>query len=448
MRGLRPLILALLAASAVADTVVLKDGRRLVGDIKRTGSGYTVTTADGKSIAVRAQDVQSLTPADATTAPSSQPGIAQIDKLNSLRRSVESNKDVDAIVTRYERFIEQYKGKPVAAEATKDLAMWLDRKSRGLTKHNGQWLTADERLESFEKTFDQVDRARQLVRQNQFKVAEPMLQAVLADDPQNVSSLYLLGIIQLTQDKLGIAKRNFEAVNQLTADHGPTLNNLGVILWRQNQFVASLGWYDQAMTALPQNRDVLDNVAEALHALPDEQKRTAVGIRVARRFAEQDAKLAEQMRPFGLTRLGGTWVDAKKVDDAKVAERDHQAQIASLQKEFDETQAKVRAIDATITSNESNMRQIEFNCVSRDAQGRVFQVPYPQIYYNLQADNRRLAAEKGGLNDKLNGFRAKAKQLVDSGPGAPFTGAHKMIGVEGTPLIVPPLPTTAPATNP
>ena len=223
-------------------------------------------------------------PTDATTAPATQVGIAQIDKLNSLRRSVASNKDIAAIIVRYERFMEQYKDTPVAAEAAKDVAMWRDRQSRGLTKHNGQWVTAEERLALFEKTFDQVDRGRQLVRQNQFKVAEPMLQAVLVDDPQNVSALYLLGIIQLTQDKLGIAKRNFEAVNQMTADHGPTLNNLGVILWRQNQFAAALSWYDQAMAAFPQNREVLDNVAEALHALPDEQKRTAVGIRVARPF--------------------------------------------------------------------------------------------------------------------------------------------------------------------
>ena len=76
------------------------------------------------------------------------------------------------------------------------------------------------------------------------------------------------------------------------------------------------------------------------------------------------------------------------------------------------------------------------------------QVPYPQIYYNLQADNRRLAVEKGGLNDKLKGLRMKAKQLVDAGPGAPFTGVHKMIGVEGTPLRVPDANDLGPTTLP
>jgi hypothetical protein len=32
----------------------------------------------------------------------------------------------------------------------------------------------------------------------------------------------------------------FEAVNGLITDHAPTLNNLGVILWRQNAIMPAL----------------------------------------------------------------------------------------------------------------------------------------------------------------------------------------------------------------
>src|SRR5436305_4867252 len=124
-----------------ADTLTLKDGSRVEGDVKRTSDGYTITTKDGKTQTVRASDVASIQPgsSDKNSAASS------ADRLGSLRRSVESITDVRQIIDRYKRFIDQNKGTPAAKDAEQDLAMWQDRLDRNLVKVGGKWVTQEEK---------------------------------------------------------------------------------------------------------------------------------------------------------------------------------------------------------------------------------------------------------------------------------------------------------------
>src|SRR5207249_6705799 len=130
------------------------------------------------------------------------------------------------------------------------------------------------------------------------------VEQILADDPTNPSGMYLRGLMNYRRDQYVDARKAFESVLTQVPNHAPTLNNLGVVMIRTNAVAASLNYLDQAMIAAPRNRQVLDNVAEVLNSLSDEQLNLPVAQRVARKFAEQDEELSRQMAKDGLHRWG------------------------------------------------------------------------------------------------------------------------------------------------
>src|SRR5207248_7596210 len=149
------------------------------------------------------------------------------------------------------------------------------------------------------------------------------------------SALYLKGLLLYRQDQLPAARKTFEQVNVLVPNHGPTQNNIAVIFAQQNQALQSLTWYDQAMGSSPKDQAVLNNVAEALYALPDEQRGVAIAQRTARRFTEQDVDLQKELQAQGLHRWGATWVTTDQLKELKAAEREVQDQLNRLSDEFD-----------------------------------------------------------------------------------------------------------------
>ena len=109
-----------------------------------------------------------------------------------------------------------------------------------------------------------ADHARRAVKAGRFADAEPLVAAALVMDPQDASAHYLLGLLRLQQTQLAAARRAFEAAAALVPRHGPTLNNLAVVDWRQHRYADALARYDQAMVAAPSDPAVLANVAAAL----------------------------------------------------------------------------------------------------------------------------------------------------------------------------------------
>src|SRR5690348_6653103 len=85
----------MVAATAGADVLTLKDGTTLAGDVKRTDTGYEVHTPDGSVRTVPADRVASIAAgkagiaAGATAAGAPPAESVAADRLASLRRSVE-----------------------------------------------------------------------------------------------------------------------------------------------------------------------------------------------------------------------------------------------------------------------------------------------------------------------------------------------------------------------
>lgn len=419
--------------AAMGDVLVLKDGTRLVGDVKKGDSGYSITDSSGKRREFSTDAVKSIE----VGAPTTQPKDVEADRLASLRRSVEALSDINAIVERYNRFVQTHQGTAVGADAEKDLVVWRDRQAKGLVKVADKWVTPQERVDMIGQAVTLADQARQLMKQGQLTQAQPILDQALAIDAQNPTALYLLGLIQYSQNKIPQARQSFEAVNKAVPDHPPTLNNLAVILSRQNSAIGALNLYDSAMQAAPGARQIVDNVAEALHALPEQQRTNAVAKKLARRFQEQDAQLQIALGQQGLFRWGATWVDQRTLDMLKAAEKEIKDKLDKMAADFDAAKAKVEDYDTQISETERTMRRMESSRYYRDAQGNLFTAPLPSSYYDLQRDLDSLKADRDKQLKTLDGLRDAAVKLQAQLPVPQFSGVQQMIGPEGAPLLVP-----------
>jgi tetratricopeptide (TPR) repeat protein len=441
--GATAIFLITIAQIAAGDVLVLKDGTRLVGDVKKGDRGYSLTDTSGKVREFGLDAVKSIE----VGAPTTQPKDVEADRLASLRRSVEALSDLAAIIERFNRFVQTHQGTAVGAEAEKDLAVWRDRQAKGLVKVADKWVTPQERVDMIGQAVSLADQARQLMKQNRITEAQPLLDQALAIDPQNPTALYLLGLIQYTQNKIPQSRLSFEAVNKAVPDHPPTLNNLAVILSRQNSAMAALNLYDNAMQAAPGTRAVVDNVAEALHALPEPQRQNAVAKRLARRFQDQDAQLQIALGQQGLFRWGATWVDQRTLDMLKAAQKEIKDKLDKMAADFDAAKTKVDDYDTQISETERSMRRMESSRYYRDAQGNLFSAPLPSGYYDLQLDLDSLKSDRDKQLKTLDGLRDAAVKIQAQLPVPQFSGVQQMIGPEGAPLVVP-TAATQPASTP
>lgn len=423
------LIVAFLCASLRADIVILRDGTRVEGDVKRSDGGYDVTNADGKATHINSSDVQSIQLGKSTG------GMSALDKLGSLKRSVESLDDLNKIIGRYNEFLQQNKGTPAAQDAQKELAIWQDRFDKKMVKVAGKWVTPQEQEQLVAQSGAIIKQAYDLMKANQFKDAEPLLKQALAIDPNNPVANYLQGVLLFRGDKIVPARKAFDITHAQLSGDAATLNNLAVISWRQNQLIASLGFYSDAMLALPQNKEILSNVAEALAALKDDFRKTPAAQRTSRLFVEQAAQLDATMAQYGWYRWGSMWLDQNQLNDLKKAEKEVKDKVDTLQKQFDDLQRKFRDNETKITNDQDLMRDLLQSVTAIDPNtGLAYRSNvYPQSYYDAYREVQTLQAENKTINDNLAGMRETAKRLEASKPKPKYTGVQNLIGVEGAP---------------
>ncbi len=120
--------------------------------------------------------------------------------------------------------------------------------------------------------------------------------------------------------------------------------------------------------------------------------------------------------------------------------------------QYDAANARIASIDRTIADNQSTMDEYQRYSYSatngtdlRSRYGSQYQVALPSTYYELQRDNQKLAEERKTQIAKLDQLRQQAHDLQKRYPVPKYTGAIRMIDVEGTPVD---LPEASPATQP
>jgi tetratricopeptide (TPR) repeat protein len=416
------------------DVLHLKDGRTLEGDVKRSPDGWVVVSK-GETVTVSSDEVKSIeVGAGAKTEDAG---------LFSLRRSVASTTDAKSAIDKYERFIATNKDAPVAEVARADLRIWQDRLDRKLVKLGDKWVTPAEVEQAKAKYAEQLIEARDLLLAGKAKEAEAIVGKVLAGEPQEPAALYLRGILAFASGDMPAARKAFDA-SLAAQEHGPTMNNVAVVMMRQNQAPAALNMYGRALAASPGDPRVLDNVAEALNASAPDNKLNGPVKKLTGIFSPLDIAMAQQRASEGLYRWGATWVAKHDLDRLQAIERQVNEQLLEYEREFASLQSRLRGYDEEISANDRAMRRIEANSMLRDEQGRLIRTVLPPSYYQLQRDNDELAAAKQRAQTDIERLRVTARDVRAKLPTPRYTGAQRLIGPEGTPN----LPAPAPATQP
>jgi tetratricopeptide (TPR) repeat protein len=439
------------APSVGTDMVSTRDGQTYEGTLHRSPGHWTMSLADGSTVNIDPTQVTSI-----SLGSHAQTKIGDVSDsaLESLRRSLDAVGDPAAAVIRCKRFIELNPGTDAARAAQQDLAQWQQRLDQHLVRVGTQWVTAEQRDALRVQAALAARQAALLMAQNQPRDAEASLKLASDDDPDSVSVLYLRGLMLYAQKELPAARKTFEAVNAQIA-HAPTLNNLAVVLYRQNQQIAALRLYEQAVHLAPLSRQLLDNVAEALEALPDEQRTMPAAMRLQQDFLVQDQQLQVVLAKAGLYRWGATWVDAVQLQHLQDVQRDVDRQLANLQQEMDGYKDRMEQIQRLVADDQQQMQQLLYlQPYFRDGNGQWYQLPPPQQYYDLGANVSKMQIEYGQLKQKLSQYKARAKKIDQQLPVAKYTGNQAMIGVEGLPYepeiagSIPPWPAPPPQQAP
>jgi len=305
-----------------------------------------------------------------------------------------------------------------------------------MIKVGNAWMTPAEQAAMLEKSVAVIDQVRDLIKSGKFRDADKQIDQLITVDPTNPAGHYLKGIVSFKQDQVGLAKKSFEKTRELLNDHGPTLNNLAVIAFKQKQWMAALSMYDLAMQATPRSRVILDNVAEALNAVPPNERNGQQYQKALKRFNEQDAELQKEMQKEGLYRWGATYVPAAQMDELKKAQEKIKEKLSALAQDYQRLADRAREIDSRIDTNNRSISRINNDSQRVDPNGRVITLRPPSIYYELKRENDSLRDEKVSVLNKMEGFQEKALRIQQDTPIPQFTGAQKMIEVEGTPLAV------------
>lgn len=432
-----------LCVSASAGVLKLKDGSTVEGDLKKSGPGWEVTQADGKKRVVSEDDVVSI---QTSVSNPSDPREAA-ERLASLRRSVDAMSDIGQIIQRYETTIDQISKSPSADEARADLQKWRDRQAQGLRKVGKEWVTPETFAAMQGKNQQNIEQARDLVKQRRLRDAMPVLDAVLQVEPANVSALYLKGVICYRQDQIPQARRLFEQVIAAMPTCGPALNNLAVTQWRQNASTIALSNLQRAMSAMPLNSLIHDNVAEALNGASRDARESAAGKRLLSQFQQDEKDLQATMAQLGWYRWGSTWVNEDQLKQLRQEEESIRTRQDELTKEYDNTTMAIERINDRVSANEHTMANMETASLQVDNNtGRAIRQPFPSSYYDLKRENDQLALRKKREMDRLDKLKAEAEDVKHKRVVPPYSGQLKLLDEQFMPN--PAGPTTAPVAAP
>lgn len=443
MKRLIVLIALLLPVSAQADVVLLTDGTRLEGSVRRSGDGFAVTDAKGQVRIVAPDEIRSI---QILQTPDTRPTTSA---LEDLRGALADCDDPKQAIDRYHNFLAAHPDGPAAIEARSDLAQWQDRLDRHLVRIGRRWLSADEARRIQDDAHAAAESVRTMLASDHLADAAAAIVHPLADSPRDPSLLYLDGIIQFRLKRLVPARRAFERVVAELPDHGPAHNNLAVVLWMTNGRMPAMAEYERAMRADPVNQTILDNTAEALHGLTESQAKSPLAVRVEGEFKSQDALLQQRLAAHGLHRQGSQWLSNEEFARVQAERKAASEQITDAPSTALNLQARLMEIDRTLDRDRKLLTSIQEQETQLNPVTGTFVTvaPPPDRYNDIRNEIAQLTMErvmKQRQLDQLPHVIDEARRTLAAGD---FKGIQKIMDESFAPGLKPPAtrPTTAPA---
>lgn len=338
------LTFACCVGGAWADTVTLKDGRVLEGDLllRVMVGGATlqrVKLADGGTVSFAPEQVKSIVLNSALT-PSQQAAAA----WSALESLVRKSDDLSQLIDAHQKYLKDYPTSPKAPVVTENLANYEKMKADDYIRFRGNWMPRGKADVLMRQATAGAQMAREQLAAGHIKEAQEKAEDALQADGQNTLALTVAGVVKCRQNNLPAARDYFSRL--LALDDGEVLarNNLGVISFDQNRQAEGLNHFAKAVQAAPGNRQILDNIVAALARYTGSKDIQAYKDLVIP-YTQAEAKMAVEMAQKQLYRWSGTWVTKELREKFDAQLELAKGKLARLEDLYNQTSGTLTALD-------------------------------------------------------------------------------------------------------
>ncbi|HOI54140.1 MAG TPA: hypothetical protein PLP01_02720 [Phycisphaerae bacterium] len=309
---MRQLVLAavwvvLPAAVALADsTVVLKDGRRVTGQVMESGESVGVVTDEGLQMFPRSEVASIELDAFGKASPEERAAFRRAEK-----EALQSSRPAEAVAV-WEKYLKELG--PQAAlrqEAETQLASWHAAAREGKVVWAGKVVTLAERELSKARAGELLSQSVELYGRGEDKKAADALREALSHWPDHPGALFYTALIYQKRQNPSAAAARYYAVLAALPDHVPTLNNLAALECTRRQYRQGVPLIVRAAELAPDAVVVNDNAYRA-HLLVEgacDCNYTDEAMKGRLRLMATQAESA--MRGQGMARWGTSWVTAE-----------------------------------------------------------------------------------------------------------------------------------------
>ncbi len=334
-----------------ADVIELSDGRKFNGSLSRSGDTITIRTDDGKTITARPGDIAKVTLTSSVT-----PEEAATAEWVRMGPVVKSADDIQAIITLYQNFLTKYPNAKQAGDAKAALSSYQAIAKSDPVKFRGRWLARAQIDVLLKQWTEAAKPALELYKAGRMKEVLDAAKAALTDDAQNPDALTLAGLAAYRLNTLPLARTHFTTLAGADPTSLLAENNLGVILFQQKANGEGLSHYVKALQISGENRQVLDNIAEALNTyLAAGGDKNGLSYRnVVKLFEPAEAKMEQAMAAHGLQRWGSTWVTKERATELTRYAESVKDNVAKIDAQYKQVHDGLTALDNQIKQCDSD----------------------------------------------------------------------------------------------
>ncbi|HMD53279.1 MAG TPA: tetratricopeptide repeat protein [Phycisphaerae bacterium] len=439
--SLAALVLSLIAASTRADTITLKDGRIIEGQLVRQGNNFLIQPDQGASFTVPVSDLAGIvlggTGAVQRTADSRwQLTLDQISQETDLSNII---RDVQACM-------KQYPDSADIKQMQAVIAQYVEYQAQGYIKFAGKWMSPADAQTEQSNIQEMIADTITMDRGGSPARAQAEARKVLAIDPTNTDAQIVVGVTLFEQNDPQDALAQFNTVLERDPNNVIALNDAAVASYRSLPLHAFLE-YQLALNQVSTNRLLLDNIASALIDYQGDQP-NLLYMKLQGPFTAADLQMQSVMAQQGLYRAEAIWVPSDQKAQVDAIYQQFQQQKNALQANYNAVQGDIANVNSQLNATSQQMNQLQQLVGQLEAQEQTVQYqtgtdgtldPVPSVdnsgiidadndqISQLQQQQQGLLAQRNQDQIQIQNIQNAARVLMQSEPSMVFSGKQSMM---------------------
>jgi hypothetical protein len=435
-----------------ADLIELKDGRKISGSMVRQGDVMVIKADDGTTVTAKPSDVMKVTLTNTVS-----PAEAAEADWTRLTQQTKTADDLQKVIEGLQKFVDKYPEGPRAQDAKNQLGMYQMLAANNAVKFRGNWMPRAQIEVKLKQWAEAARPALDLYRQGRLKETIEAVRAVLAADDQNPDALAIGGLAAYRSNTLGQARTFFSQLAAADPSSVLGLNNLAVVAWQQRAQPEALIHYTKALQAKPDNRLLLDNIAEAINTYVGDKNSPAYR-NLLRQYEPAETRMEAELAKAGLLRWGSTWVGKDQYEKLTKNRNTVQDHMARLDAQYRVAQQTLSNFDQQVQAAQDDYNRAVanvnyFNAAIQQAQqlgqDTTLLVAQRQAAVQTAEGASRVRqgqdVERAKLEGVVEEYKAQAGRLKAALEGAQpaYTGQQRImeLGEDVTPPPPPAVPT-------